>query len=560
MSRAADEIDANGSATPVANGGGVLLGGVEPSDLDTTPFEEPRHNGNGRILLPAGTSSDGSPGAMSGDARSASVRANTRDLLDSTTCLAVEAAALVGGVVLASASQPRFDWLTTAVFVVLTIVIGGSRRNHADSLSPRYVARAGGAVASAAIAAMIVLTAQTVLGSAPPAVEATVATWLVAAMLFVLGYAVLSYAHTTRRQQGLGMRPTLIIGAGVIGHRVARRLVNNPRFGLSPVGLLDTHPLDVGILDSGVPVVGSETELEVAIATTGAQHVIVGFSNTSDGQLLELARRCWALGVSVSVVPRLFELQGDEVEVSHLGNLPLVSLSPVQPDSLARRGKYAIERLFALVLLVVLLPLLVLIAFAVRLGVGSPILYKQVRVGQGGRIFHMIKFRSMRPYDEGDSEGDAAWAAEILELPRETRPVVLDRTTSLGRFLRRHSLDELTQLWNVVRGDMALVGPRPERLSYVTSFNDAVYRYGDRHRVKPGLTGWAQVNGLRGTTSLADRVEWDNHYIENWSPLLDLKILLLTVPALLNRPDRPQTRRRGARRKQPMTVRPTEAP
>ena len=172
----------------------------------------------------------------------------------------------------------------------------------------------------------------------------------------------------------------------------------------------------------------------------------------------------------------------------------------------------------------------------------------------------MIKFRTMRIPDEHDGEADADWAAEVLEVPATATPLVFDRTTRVGRFLRRHSLDELPQLWNVVRGDMALVGPRPERHAYVTTFQDSVYRYSERHRVKPGLTGWAQVNGLRGKTSLADRVEWDNYYIENWSPLLDLKILLLTFPALVNRPDRLGTRRPDAVRPGVAAARTSEAP
>ena len=152
---------------------------------------------------------------------------------------------------------------------------------------------------------------------------------------------------------------------------------------------------------------------------------------------------------------------------------------------------------------------------------------RQRRVGRDGRFFEMFKFRSMRPAPEGSHE---------LTYSQETAPGGVegaDRRTRVGSLLRRTSLDELPQLFNVLRGEMSLVGPRPERPEFVNYFNENIYRYGERHRVKSGLTGWAQVNGLRGKTSLADRVEWDNHYIENFSLWLDLKIMLLTIPEVL---------------------------
>jgi lipopolysaccharide/colanic/teichoic acid biosynthesis glycosyltransferase len=137
-----------------------------------------------------------------------------------------------------------------------------------------------------------------------------------------------------------------------------------------------------------------------------------------------------------------------------------------------------------------------------------------------------------------DGEADAGWAAGLRgEVVAPS--AVSDRTTALGRLLRKTSLDELPQLLNVLTGDMSLVGPRPERVGYVREFEGLIYRYADRHRVKSGLTGWAQVQGLRGETSLADRVEWDNYYIENWTLALDLKIMLMTLPAMLTRERRP---------------------
>ncbi|MDQ4097342.1 MAG: sugar transferase, partial [Actinomycetota bacterium] len=179
----------------------------------------------------------------------------------------------------------------------------------------------------------------------------------------------------------------------------------------------------------------------------------------------------------------------------------------------------------------VLAPLLVLTALAVRLSSPGPVLYRQRRLGLDGQEFDILKFRTMFDGPQAAEEPDATVAEAML---RQQSPMLSgDRRTPVGRWLRRFSLDELPQLINVLRGEMSLIGPRPERPTLADSFKSHVYRYGDRHRVKSGITGWAQVNGLRGRSSLADRVEWDNYYIENWSPWLDLKILILTIPGLV---------------------------
>ncbi len=164
-------------------------------------------------------------------------------------------------------------------------------------------------------------------------------------------------------------------------------------------------------------------------------------------------------------------------------------------------------------------------ALAVRMSSPGPILFRQRRVGRDGCEFMMLKFRTMRGDPSQAGEADAGWAAQIRGDRAGAQPTAtsVDRTTSVGRVLRTLSIDELPQLINVLRGDMSVVGPRPERVGYVREFERVIDGYGDRHRVKSGMTGWAQVNGLRGQTSIADRVEWDNYYIQNWSLGLDLQ-------------------------------------
>ncbi|HEY1450898.1 MAG TPA: sugar transferase, partial [Solirubrobacteraceae bacterium] len=196
--------------------------------------------------------------------------------------------------------------------------------------------------------------------------------------------------------------------------------------------------------------------------------------------------------------------------------------------------KHALDRVLALILLILLSPVIAGAALAVRLSSPGPILFRQRRVGRDGKVFDFYKFRSMRPAPEGEQPEQGSSATDFL-LPGDTAPGGVegdDRRTAVGRFLRSTSLDELPQFFNVLRGDMSLVGPRPERPEFVELFRQDVIRYGDRHRVKSGITGWAQVHGLRGQTSLAERVEWDNYYIAHWSLGLDLRILALTLLAL----------------------------
>ena len=274
---------------------------------------------------------------------------------------------------------------------------------------------------------------------------------------------------------------------------------------------------------------GASWDLDRVVEEHGVQQVIVTFSTAPDEVMLRLFRRCEEMGVTVAFVPRLFEKVTARLTVDYLGALPLLAARTPNPRGLQFAVKYTVDRLLAAGLLLLAAPFLIFAALGVWATLGRPILFRQKRVGRDGREFEMLKFRTMR---EASWDGDDAQ----FELPPDTAPGGVegaDRRTSFGAFLRRTSLDELPQLLNVLRGDMSLIGPRPERPQFVGLFEQSVYRYGDRHRVKSGITGWAQVNGLRGKTSLADRVEWDNYYIENWSLWLDLKMPSCTAVAVL---------------------------
>jgi exopolysaccharide biosynthesis polyprenyl glycosylphosphotransferase len=329
------------------------------------------------------------------------------------------------------------------------------------------------------------------------------------------------------RRAGKDARPTLIVGAGRIGQLTAKRLLERPELGLRPVGFLDKEPLELGSTPGGLPVIGASWDFDQVVRRYGIEKVIFAFSTAPHDVLLRTVRRCQELGISVSVVPRLFENVTERLTVDYVGGLPLISIHPADAKGWRFRLKYLIERAAAAILLILLLPLLVATVLAVLISLGRPILYRQRRVGLDGREFEMLKFRSMQfaPDEEG-----------VTNLPPDTAPGgvgVIERRTRVGKLIRRSSIDELPQLINVLRGEMSLVGPRPERPEFAELFDSQIYRYGDRLRVKSGITGLAQVHGLRGPTSLSDRVELDNHYIENWSFWLDIKILLLTVRSVV---------------------------
>jgi exopolysaccharide biosynthesis polyprenyl glycosylphosphotransferase len=411
-------------------------------------------------------------------------------------------------------------WQVVFALLVFAGLVG--RRAYAAGLRPELIDGLARVARAVATAGMATLTLQLVFDADAVSVGVTLAQCALAAVWLGAGRAAprLFAAHT------VVCAPTLIVGAGRVGRTVAERLTAHPCLGLRPVGFLDKEPLDAQ--GTGLPVLGASWDLEQVVRDYGVENVIIAFSTAPTSVVLGLVRRCEELGVTVSHVPRLFESVNGILTLEYFGGLPLVTRRPVDPKGWQFRCKYAFDRIVGSAILLLLAPLFLALAVAVWISVGSPILFRQVRVGRDGRTFEMLKFRSMRdaPAPAVETVAQAGLAPGGVEGD--------DRRTAVGAFLRSTSLDELPQLWNVVRGDMSLVGPRPERPRFVEMFEESVYRYGERHRVKSGITGWAQVHGLRGKTSLDDRVEWDNHYIENWSPWLDLKTLLLTVGALVH--------------------------
>jgi exopolysaccharide biosynthesis polyprenyl glycosylphosphotransferase len=466
------------------------------------------------------------------------VWSQVRLLVDVTMlCLAATAAVYAAPI----QSGRSAIWLA-AVFPALTLVILRARRDPDERLRTPTLDTAAHVLGATSLSAMLMVAAGSIMGGAHP-VGLALRLWLFAAVYLSVARVVLNSVHAQAvRNQALAT-PTLIVGAGVIGGRLVNRLTGDRSYGLRPVGFLDADPMprDAHASGSTVPVLGGPENLADAVRETGARQVILAFSSEPDHVLVEKVRECERLGVKVSLVPRMFEAINDRAILDHVGGLPVISLRPTDPRGWQFAIKHTLDRTLAFLALVVLAPLMGLVALGVRMSSPGSSLFRQRRVGRDGRLFDVLKFRTMRgsdPARDGDfvpPEGCAPGGVEGE-----------DRTTSFGRFLRSTSLDELPQLINVLRGEMSIVGPRPERPQFAARFGAEVSRYEDRHQVKSGITGWAQVNGLRGQTSIADRVEWDNYYIRNWSLALDLKIMMLTVAEVLRLRDSQRARKHAS--------------
>ena len=449
-----------------------------------------------------------------------------RPIVDAAMLVVACFAAAIGSEAAGVDAPPTTSLLA---FTGLVLFLFALRGTYAPRIWPALLENLRGVVAVTSLAAMAVLSVRELFGAPEDLAAQTIRPWAFATAYVAAGRIALHWSQAQARRQGEAMRPTLIVGAGRIGRLIAKRLLSHPELGLKPVGFLDKEPMEARDGGVTVPVLGASWDLDEVIHDHDVEQVIVTFSTAPNEVLLRLVRRCEELGVSVSFVPRLFEKVNGRVTVEHIGGLPLVSAHPANPRGWQFAVKYAVDRIAAAFALLLVLPIMAITVAATWISLGRPIFFRQVRVGRDGRPFDMLKFRSMRASAAGEEPVE-------VDLPPDTAPGGVegeDRRTRVGAFVRRTSIDELPQLLNVLKGEMSLVGPRPERPEFVGLFEESVYRYTDRHRVKAGITGWAQVNGLRGKTSLADRVEWDNYYIENWSLWLDLKIALMTALAVV---------------------------
>ncbi len=319
-----------------------------------------------------------------------------------------------------------------------------------------------------------------------------------------------------RWRAGIGLKRILIAGAGDLGRLVADKILEHRELGYQIVGFVDDRAAGDHLGYRGLPLLGTLEEAGEITSREAVDHLYVALPPDQHMKMLELLESTSREMVDVKVVPDLLQVIALRARLEDLDGVPIINVNDIPLQGVNSFIKRIIDIGISGAALVVLAIPLGFISLVVKLTSQGVVFYRQERMGLDGKSFTIVKFRSM--YDDAERDTGPVWA-------QASDP----RVTPVGRFLRRSNLDELPQLWNVLRGDMSIVGPRPERPHFVAQFKHKIPQYMLRHKVKAGLTGWAQVNGWRGNTPLEKRIEYDLYYIENWSVRLDLKIMWLTL-------------------------------
>ncbi len=334
-----------------------------------------------------------------------------------------------------------------------------------------------------------------------------------AIVLVIVGRFLTMRLIATSRRRRMTEHSTVLIGGGAVGAELARILSEHAEYGLKLNGFVDDS--DDCAAKEYLPYLGRLGDLDIAVLATEADTLIVADGLFDERALMAAVRTPMCRNSELLVVPRMHHFHTLTGMADHIGSIPVMRIRNPNLNGPARLVKRGFDVLVATAALILLAPVLAAAALAVRIESGPGVIFRQFRVGRDGKHFEVLKFRSMRPANDLESQTQWNVASD-------------SRVGPVGRFLRCTSIDELPQLWNIFRGDMTVVGPRPERPHFVEQFSTQFDGYAHRHRVHVGLTGFAQVSGLRGDTSIADRARYDNFYIENWSLWLDIKIILRT--------------------------------
>ncbi len=340
--------------------------------------------------------------------------------------------------------------------------------------------------------------------------------WGLSTVALVLSRLIFRELLRVARRHGYNLRHILILGTEHLGLALRQQLGRHPELGIHIVGFLTRYRHEVGQTLDGVDILGHIDQAQAFVRSTRADQVFIALPLEAQSAVEKIVRELGNEMVDINVIPDLYQYAILRGSVEEFEGLPIITLSGSPMFGWNTILKRVFDLCVSIPLLCLSAPLMAVIAVAVKLTSRGPIFYTQERMGVDGRVFRMVKFRTMQRHAERDS--GAVWA-------RESDP----RRTRIGALLRRTSLDELPQLWNVVKGEMSLVGPRPERPVFIEEFRQSIPRYMLRHRVKAGMTGWAQVHGWRGNTSLEQRIEHDLYYIQHWTIFLDLKILWMTL-------------------------------
>jgi exopolysaccharide biosynthesis polyprenyl glycosylphosphotransferase len=338
--------------------------------------------------------------------------------------------------------------------------------------------------------------------------------WLLTIFLTSFGRAIQSRLQLALQARGWGELKILIVGANEVGRMVMQKIKRSPGLGYRVIGFVDDDT-QIGAIQ-GVPVLGKIDDIPTLTTAAGINEVIVVMPEATHHEILKIVSKCDRRLVSIKVFPNVFQIMASEVSIGDLGGLPLLTVRDTALRGWRITVKRTVDALGSAIGLVFMSPVMMLLGVLIKLDSAGPVFYTQERMGLDGQRFMMLKFRSMRT--DAETQSGPVWAS-----PND------NRRTRLGSIIRRFSIDELPQLINVLIGDMSLVGPRPERPVFVEQFTQTIPRYMDRHREKSGITGWAQVNGLRGDTSIIERTKYDLWYTENWSLALDFRIMLRTL-------------------------------
>jgi exopolysaccharide biosynthesis polyprenyl glycosylphosphotransferase len=403
----------------------------------------------------------------------------------------------------------RAGLLAAAYAAAVLCVLAGAGL-HRLRICLRVADQAGRIVTAAALPLLILLPWM------PAGQAARLALWS-AGLVIAFRVAVSTMLRAAHRGGLLG-EPALVVGAGTFGAHIGELMRAHPELGLRVQGYLDCGPPR---RDLALPSLGAPADLAAVVTRFGIRRVIVCYAACKDEDLVTVLRAARPLRADVCVVPRLYEL-GMAVPRSSLDEIwgiPLIPLRRLGHSTVGLVLKRILDVVAAAVLLVTAAPVLLLLAIAIRLQTGRTPLFRQTRVTGRGRTASVFKLRTLTE----SADPDTSWGVAEYQC------------SALGRWLRVTHLDELPQLWNVLRGDMSMVGPRPERPYFAELFGRDILRYSDRTRMQAGLTGWAQVHGLNGDTSIVERARFDNQYIEYWSPWLDVVILARTLAASITR-------------------------
>jgi Undecaprenyl-phosphate glucose phosphotransferase len=340
--------------------------------------------------------------------------------------------------------------------------------------------------------------------------------WFLTILFTALSRSYARHLLKSLRKKGFNLRYVLVIGEGDLGQKLIQSFQSHPELGLKAVGFLSDSREDVGRIIEGVSVLGTHQDLHEVLRRGGIDQVFIALPFHLHERIKDILASLKNELVTIKVVSDLYDFVTLRGGVDELDGLPIINIQDTPLLGWGKIAKRALDIVLSAGGLLVLSPLMAAIAVLIKATSPGPVFFRQERMGFDGKIFRMLKFRSM--IANAEQETGSIWA-------RPDDP----RRTSVGVFLRKTSLDELPQLLNVLKGEMSLVGPRPERPELIEKFKYNIPNYMLRHKIKAGMTGWAQVNGWRGNTSLEKRIEHDLYYIENWSLSLDLRILLLTL-------------------------------